>query len=252
MPLVKAGEITNSWLLELMEKQAAERAADPEGFAAREREAEEARRAAWEHEHRLSALRRAGLDPETCDVLAAALDAAPVVPGHTGSALASAAVAKFVRQRGKRTLLLWGPTGHGKTWAAMWAVATPGTHLLNGADITPSSSWDQARADALRASLLVFDELGREPPGEWFSNEAARLLEARQTRGQPTIITSNLPVRAAGLTSAEAAVWRGRTMADRYGDRLVDRLLDAKFGEVLRIQGARSIREMAERGQVPR
>lgn len=231
------------------------RATDPEAFAAMEaraaaedRRVTEAAAQARAFESRGAALRSAGVDPETAETLSAALGGPPVVAGHAGSAAAARAVLEFVRDRQRRTLLLWGPTGHGKTWASTWALTTPTGLLVNAReDVHPNAAWDAKRSLAMKADLLLFDELGREEAGPWFAAESASIIEARQTRGLRTIITSNLPPRINDLLVAEHRVWQGLTIDRRYGDRLADRLYDVRHGLVVRIQGPRSIREMEQR-----
>lgn len=247
----------------MLAKYAAEKRDDPEGFARREAEAEEKDRLEQEelardaaHLRRYRSLRGAGLDDATCETLAGATNAPPVVNGHKGSSHASRVVSGFVRQRRIRMLYLWGPTGHGKSWAALWAVALPGSALVSGTDIQPGDDWSEKRANAERADLLVFDELGGEYSSEWFTSEAARLLEARQTKGLRSIVTGNLPPAFAHLSNDERAELLKKdrnaaltmpSVATRYGDRLIDRMLDTKAGFVTRVQGDRSIRSMVSR-----
>lgn len=227
----------------------AEREKDPEGFDRREREEQEARRQKEEADARLERRRRIlhaviG-SPDAVEALATSLDAPPVVEGHAGSIAAAREVVRFLREPRILTLLLWGPTGHGKSWAAAWAVADRGVFVAD-ADIRPGDVWDDKREKAMQASLVVFDELGRRPAdkSDWNTLEAAALIEHRQTRGLRTIITTNVPPRRTDLQPREA--WAGQTIAERYGDRLIDRLADARHGLIVRIQGKTSIRAMQE------
>ncbi len=244
--------VVPSWLTTMITEREAERARDPAAYAAREeayRLEEVARQRAAQLVERRTALATVGsIDAETAEILALAVDAPPVVKGHPGSIAAAAAVSRFVTEKRHRTLLLWGPTGHGKTWAAAWALATTRyAAFVSGADVRPGDEWDRKREKALRSSLLLFDELGREHASDWFTSEASVLIETRQTRGLPTIITSNTPPRLGDVGIASQPKWAGKTLHDRYGDRLLDRLYDAKHGVVIRIQGPKSIREMGER-----
>ncbi len=181
--------------------------------------------------------------------LVTALDGPPVVPGHAGSAKAAEAVVRFVSGRA-RTLLMVGTPGHGKTWAATWALASrDGSLLVTARDIRVGDAfgWSERLAKALVAPLLVFDELGQEGKeggSSWALDEAAGLIETRQTKGRPTIITTNLPVSLSMVRPENHAEWKGRTIDERYGDRLKSRLTDAETGVIVRIEGHKKIRDM--------
>lgn len=58
-------------------------------------------------------------------------------------------------------------------------------------------------------SLLALDDLGAEKPSEWVIEQMYSLLNDRLIRNRPTIITTNLSMRE---------------LADRLGERLVERL----------------------------
>lgn len=101
-----------------------------------------------------------------------------------------------------RGAYLWGDTGRGKTYAAATAVRL----FVEGGDkgklITAKRLLDDVRAgfdgkdkDALsraeRYDLLALDDLGAERPTDWAIETLTRLLDTRNLRGLPTIVTSN-------------------------------------------------------------
>ncbi len=154
-----------------------------------------------------------------------------------------------------------GPTGHGKTWAATWALASrDGAVFVTARAIRvtkPTDTWSALLTRALEAPLVVFDELGHEGGKEggssWASDEAAGLLEERQTLGRPTIITSNVPFELADVQGEDRRrFWEGKTIVERYGDRLARRLRDVETGRRIAVVGAFKISDVpAERRRTP-
>ena len=88
-----------------------------------------------------------------------------------------------------RGAYLWGAPGRGKTYAAACAVRlrveADGRSGYDGGD-------RRALERAERYGLLALDDLGAERPTEWAVETLTRLIDARTTRGLPTIVTSNL------------------------------------------------------------
>jgi DNA replication protein DnaC len=120
------------------------------------------------------------------------------------------------------TLLLVGPTGTGKTHAAMaagYAAAGQAVHtryvsqLDYLARLRPGGSDDPARDrwKALNTSLLIFDDLGAETEGgtEFVRREVCALFDGRLNEGRRQIVTLNANPDA---------------LAETFGDRIVDRL----------------------------
>lgn len=153
------------------------------------------------------------LDPDHVR-LATAQQRCPAVAGHPGSLAAARACESFVRNDGRRLLVLGGPTGRGKSCAATWvASCLDGSFWISAKEVRVGEHWSNvAYPRALKALVLVVDDLGHES-SEWASKELASLLEVRIDRGRRTVATTNLPPEG-----------DGRTLAGVYGDRLRSRL----------------------------
>lgn len=154
-------------------------------------------------------------------LIASSLDRPPVVQGHRGSHAAATAVFRWIQEPGQIALTLWGPTGTGKSVCAAWAIADEARAVWLHADDAEAEPavWTQRRERALRASVLVVNDLGDER--EWASDRLASLIRRRLDEARRTIVTSNLPVLhqkniggAPGVGSIQA----------RYSDRVADRL----------------------------
>lgn len=167
------------------------------------------------------------LDPDAAEAAIASPGACPLVIGHPGSEAAARAVETFVADGATRTLLLLGPTGRGKSYAATWAIAEAGGVWLSAADCRVAE-WDDLRPRAVAARLLVVDDLGREPNG-WAQRELADLLELRHNRGLRSIVTSNTPAAR---------------IAAIYGDRLASRWADGDYTRIVDVLG----RDLRDRG----
>jgi DNA replication protein DnaC len=136
-----------------------------------------------------------------------------------------------------RTLALLGGAGRGKSFAATWPLANPrGDGMWLPANEIRIPQWDELRARAVGAVLLVVDDLGREP-NDWAAREACDLVESRHNRGARTIVTSNLPLRIEDVPEASRAAWKGRTLTDRYGDRFISRLSHPEHALVVKCTG---------------
>lgn len=120
------------------------------------------------------------------------------------------------------TLVLTGPTGTGKTHAAItagYAAASQAVHtrftsqLGYLAQLRPGGSDDPGRVrwNAINTNLLIFDDLGAETEGgtEFLRREVCGLLDGRLNEGRRQIVTLN----------ADPGV-----LADAFGDRIMDRL----------------------------
>lgn len=209
-------EIPSQWLGRIREK-----AASVDVLALADADERDEARHAIDRRRARCAAAGVPLDP---DAARAAIDAqgyCPAISGHVGSEAAARAVETLVADELTRTLLLLGPTGRGKSYAATWAVAEAGASWLSAADVRVAE-WDDLRPRALSSKLLVVDDLGREPNG-WAQRELADLLELRHNRGLRTIVTSNLPV--------------GR-IATVYGDRLASRWGDGDYTRIVDVLGS--------------
>jgi len=88
-------------------------------------------------------------------------------------------------------------------------------------------SFDRNGADpteiAMRAKVLVLDDLGRESTTDWAMDELMLVVQRRYEMLMPTFITSN-------LETAEE-------LHDRYGDTFLSRWLDTKVYEMMVVEG---------------
>jgi len=205
----------DAWITRLRE-----RAAGVDVLAIADAVEDDAHRAAADR--RRARLTAAGvpLDPEALEAAVDAPGSCPMVAGHVGSEAAARAVEAFLADLHRRTLLLVGPTGRGKSFAATWALAELAGAWLAASDVRVSG-WDDLRPRAVGARLLVVDDLGREST-DWSARELADLLELRHNRGLRTIATSNLP---------------GRKLVERYGERLASRWADPRFTSTVEVLG---------------
>lgn len=185
-------------------------------------------------ERRRARLLSAGLlDPEAVEAALASPVRCPRVEAHSGSCAAAQGIEAWLdpgSPTGRaRTLLLLGPTGRGKSYAATWALAEQQGSWLAATECRVDG-WDDLRPKAATSRLLVLDDLGREPTG-WAARELADVLELRHNRGLRTVVTSNLTADR---------------LAERYGERLASRWADDRLtvtvevlGRDLRVRGAK-------------
>ncbi|MEQ7008445.1 hypothetical protein ABN028_19925 [Actinopolymorpha sp. B17G11] len=170
------------------------------------------------------------------------------------------------------TLLLAGPSGHGKTDAGhaitnevaaadrdarigtppvvvrVWSVvdllrmlAPPDAHVRY--DEVRSAARDRALHEAKTCDLLLLDDLGKERESEWVRAVLFEILDARasnKARGRRTVITLNYdendPTRA-----QEGTGDLGAFLSKRYGSAVFSRIKDAAIP--VKIQG-KELRQM--------
>lgn len=174
--------------------------ADANGRAAEEPDA-------W-REAKRERIRSLEIDPEHVR-LALAEPQCPRLTGHAGTFAAATAAEAFVSNPRFRLLMLGGPTGRGKTVTATWIAASlQSCWWISAKDVRVGDSWSQAFPRALKAAVLVIDDLGQEG-NDWASKELGSLIESRFDKGRRTVVTTNLPL--ASVTKV-------------YGDRLASRL----------------------------
>lgn len=181
---------------------------------------------------------RAGTDQGSAwdRVVKATCPADAARPGHAGSAKAMAAVEWWQAPAGRSrsTMILVGDRGVGKTVAGWFALANAGGVYVSAGDIAPTPRWDELRGRAIRAGLLVINDLHeRMIPWAWAA--IADVLIERHDVGKRTLVTTNLD--RARLVSAEHLTARTES---RIGDRKTGQ------GLVVTIEGA-DIRSMVSR-----
>jgi DNA replication protein DnaC len=115
-------------------------------------------------------------------------------------------------------LVLAGPAGRGKTFAAGWAVAERGGRYAIAHDLVTAGTFDAALwRDLASVGLLALDELGSEYRNAAFEASLYSLLNSRHAHGRKTILCTNL--------DGEAFVAR---YCPKAGDPLRDRLRTAQ------------------------
>lgn len=127
----------------------------------------------------------------------------------------------------KNGIVLWGPTGSGKTHLAAaivnsWVGKVPALFLSSPdmlAAIRPGSDKDPKALDlAKRVRLLVIDDLGAEKSSEWTLETHFAILNYRYDWHLPTIITTNYSLEM---------------LERKVGQRVVSRLIEmCRFIEV--------------------
>lgn len=152
--------------------------------------------------------------------------------------IAANAVADDLGGRGRReiahgpSLLMWGPTGPGKThqaYGAIRALTAAGCsvrwHAVTAADLygqmrpRPGIDVEYQLRRIVRVPLLLLDDLGAAKSSEWTEELNFRLLNWRCENRLPTLITTNLPpVREPGMPRET------RVLRDMVGDRVLSRL----------------------------
>jgi DNA replication protein DnaC len=127
--------------------------------------------------------------------------------------------------RGPRALVLAGPSRTGKTTAAYaianhvhsqlgWVISWTAGDL--SAALKPDGD-EYAFEHAAACDLLIIDDLGRERTTEWWLEQLQRLVDARCANERRLVVTTN----------ATADVGKAYDeLVDRYGDPIVERLID--------------------------
>lgn len=147
-------------------------------------------------------------------------------------------VADWCAEDSPQNLVLLGPVGTGKTWAAVAAARqwctlrwrtlqhTPGPPSLVFApvvelldDMRPGGQ-DQLGRWALACPLLILDDMGAERATEWAGERLYGIVNRRWLDELPTIVTTNVPAEQ---------------LSDQLGDRVLSRL--AGDALVLRMTG---------------
>ncbi|MFG2996622.1 ATP-binding protein [Streptomyces sp. NPDC048340] len=161
----------------------------------------------------------------------------PVVAAWVAK-VAETAVADNRGGRGRRaishgpSLLLWGPTGTGKTrqaYGAIRALTAAGCGVAWEAVFTanlyaemrprPGVDPEWMLRRYMRAPVLLLDDLGLPRHTAWNEELTGRLLNYRAERHLPTLVTTNLPpVRTPGMAAQQ------EVLRDKIGDRVLSRL----------------------------
>lgn len=145
-------------------------------------------------------------------------------------------VKRWLGAKDKHWLALCGTPGTGKSVAATWAVReairSGGTAAFRRtAEIAKLSGFEAGAAEMehlKRVHLLALDDFGAELLTDYARAQLFELLDARHEAYGRTILTSNLQWMGAG------------GMAERLGERLVDRIAHA--GTRQQLQPAKSMR----------
>lgn len=92
-------------------------------------------------------------------------------------------------------LVLIGPAGRGKTFAAAWAVAEREGRYAVAHDLVTSGSFDAIWRELASAPLLALDEVGAEYRNPAFEAGLYTLLNARHANQRKTVICTNLDAK---------------------------------------------------------
>lgn len=144
---------------------------------------------AWLEEQRVEALREKWLRAIP-----------PRLQGARLSHLPEELLAPLRDWQGNRNVVLFGPVGTGKTYAAVAAAHLAMKVLGLGPSFWPVTDLlDQLRPGgpegvleaAGRAGLLILDDLGAERPTDWTGERLYSLVNARWLQMLPTVVTCN-------------------------------------------------------------
>lgn len=93
-------------------------------------------------------------------------------------------------------LVLVGPAGRGKTFAAAWTVAEREGRYAVAHDLVHAGSFDPVWRELAEAPVLALDEVGAEYRNPAFDASFYSLLNARHAHARKTLIATNLDAAA--------------------------------------------------------
>jgi len=145
------------------------------------------------------------------------------------------------RTKSSWVLILCGPTGSGKTFAASWAAAMdgwtqnapPGTQpkdasyqpcMVNERELALCTDADLVERYST-CSFLALDDIATEsePLRGFMMDRIAHVLSRRYDDSLPTLITANASVRAKDGTLVDVSADHGQSILERYGFRMASR-----------------------------
>lgn len=145
------------------------------------------------------------------------------------------------RTKSSWVLILCGPTGSGKTFAASWAVAMDGwtQHapagfnakkpsfqpcMVNERELAMCTDTNLIERYST-CSFLALDDIATEsePLRGFMMDRVAQVLYRRYDASLPTLITANASVRAKDGTLVDASTDHGQSILERYGFRMASR-----------------------------
>lgn len=143
-------------------------------------------------------------------------------------------VKRWLTEKGKVWLALCGSPGTGKSVAATWAVREAirggsSAAFRRTAEIAKLSGFEAGAAELAhlkRVDLLALDDFGAELLTDYARAQLFELLDARHEAYGRTILTSNLQWLSSTTKAEGQPPVTIPGMADRLGERLVDRIAD--------------------------
>lgn len=118
------------------------------------------------------------------------------------SGKAAEAFDEWVTAQGQRNVLLFGPVGTGKTFAAtafLAHVSMCGVWRWNSSStvrlldrLRPSSDGEDDLDRYAKVDVLLLDDLGGEKPSDWVAERLFLLFDERWRWQRPTLVTTNL------------------------------------------------------------
>ncbi len=169
----------------------------------------------------------------------------PVVPKHEGSRAAFVAAFRFLEaprpcECEKRTLLLMGPPGTGKTYGLYWIIAgMDRAYFMQAEDyLCDPREWAPKRERALKSSVFCVNDLANEAFVDYRIPQFTSLISRLHDEGKRCVMSANvLAVRVEQLPAGMRDSHKLETIEGRYGVKVASRLSDTRYADVVSCPG---------------